>query len=516
MKKISLIIIAIIGSIAFVGNGFTAKKELHSQNQISLKDYWPINNWRTSTPEEQGMSSDTLTRMINFLKESGKDINSITIIRNGYLITDAYFYPFQKGFKHSINSSTKSVLSVLVGIAIKEGNIKSINDKVLDYFPDLKIVKIDSRKKNLTIRDLLTMSTGLDWEFSNNLSTNQMVQSKDWTQFVLDLPMKEEPGHSFNYCNGAAHLLSAIIQRSTGKSAAEFAAAKLQLGIEDAYWSYSPESVNSGYSGIYSLPTDVAKFGYLCLKKGKWNDKQIIPESWLNESTTKQTQANWTPLFPGYGYMWWINRFGGYSALGYGGQYIFVVPDLELVAVFTGGLFKETFYPGEIMEKYILASVKSSGALNNDSIGTESLNEALDLIQKVPTSGPVPPLSSIAKMISGFQYVFNNAGSQFSLFIINNNECKITSSDWGEHIISMDNVFRIIDCGKFIGSLPDHNHVAIKSRWISENTFRMTTRILEEGIEFTSDYCFGSNKVEVSTLTNLSDVISHLTGKLKK
>ena len=127
------------------------------------------------------MDPQVLADMIDSIQISGKSINSVTIIRNGYLVNETYFYPYQKGYRHALNSDTKSVLSALVGIAISEGKIKSVDDKVLDYFPDTDITNVDERKKNMTIRDLLTMRTGLDWQFDGNVSTSEMLQSPDWT-----------------------------------------------------------------------------------------------------------------------------------------------------------------------------------------------------------------------------------------------------------------------------------------------------------------------------------------------
>ena len=166
MKKIiiALIILLLLSAAVFL---------IINQNnlsKVSAEEYWPTDSWRTSTPEEQGMDSGVLTDMINSIKDSGKSVNSITIIRNGYLVSEAYFYPYQKGMKHFVNSCTKSFVSALVGMAVGEGYIKSVDDKVLDYFTDMNIANIDQRKQDLRIRNLLTMTTGLDWDFSTNTS----------------------------------------------------------------------------------------------------------------------------------------------------------------------------------------------------------------------------------------------------------------------------------------------------------------------------------------------------------
>ncbi|HEX3044937.1 MAG TPA: serine hydrolase, partial [Bacillota bacterium] len=417
--------------------------------------------------------------------------------------------------KHSLNSGTKSVISALVGIAIHEGLIKSIDDKVLGYFPDMKIANNDERKQNLRIRDLLTMSTGMNWEFTNNLSTNQMLQAQNWTKFVLDQPMKEASGQNFNYCNGATQLLSAIIQKTSGKSAGEFAEEKLPLGIKDKYWSFSPEKVNSGYSGLYGLPTDMAKFGYLYLKKGRWNDRRLVPETWIRESTKAQISANWTSIFPKYGYLWWMNRFGGYCALGYGGQYIFVIPESELVVVFTGGLFTDTFFPGEVMEKYILPAIKAKDSLKPNPVGMASLHQAINLVQNAPQPKPVPPLPKIAKSISGRTFVIEES-LNIRLTFDGSREAKF--EEWPKYYsyrIGMDDVFRINDIGD-AGALPDHNHGAYKGRWLDESTFQGIGRNLEEGFETIYTIHFDKDQVEMTMTSNVSSGETRLKGKLKQ
>lgn len=519
MKKLIFVlflILLIVGTVIYVISADAKKEDLKTLNQANVQEYWPEGGWRTSAPEEQGMDSGKLADMINSIKESGKSVNSITVIRNGYLVNETYFYPYQKGLKHFMNSCTKSITSALVGMTVGEGYIKSVDDKVLGYFPDLNIANVDKRKQNLTIRNLLTMTTGLDWDFITNASTNQMMESQNWTQFALDQPMKEEPGHTFLYCNGASHLLSAIVQKTTGKSLAELAAEKFQLlGIKDMYWGSSPENVTSGYAGLYMQPDDAAKIGYLYLNKGSWNGKQLIPEKWIEESTKKQVKADWTPIFPGYGYMWWINRFGGYAALGQGGDYIFVVPKLDLVVVFTGGIYNvnELFYPGELMEKYIVPSVKSDAPLEYNQKGSESLSKALDMVQNAPSPEAASALPEIAKKISGKTFIMDNSGT-FTFWFKDGNECTVDQDSKYKYKIGLDNAYRTSDVGNSSGGMPDHNHKAFKGRWSDEKTFSVTAQDLEDGIQTVYTAVFEDDRIELVAESNVYGEIS-LTGKLQ-
>lgn len=520
MKKrllISLFLaLLVIGSVVIIS--LTAKKEAQkTAAEANFQDYWPADGWRTSTPEEQGMDSGVLADMISSIKESGKDVNSITIIRNGYLVNEVYFYPYPKGIRHSFNSCTKSVLSALVGTSLMDGGIKSIDDKVVDYFPGISIANADKRKQELRIKNLLNMSAGLTWEIADNLSTSEMLQSGNWTQHTLDLPMREEPGRNFNYCNGAAQILSSIVQNSEGKSAAELASERLNIGIKDMFWGSSPENVSSGYSGIYAHPDDMARFGYLYLKNGSWNGRQLIPEDWVKESTRTQIKATWTPLFPGYGYMWWVNRFGGYAAMGFGGQYVYVVPESELVVVFTGGLYpvEDLFYPSELMEKYILPAVKSGAPLENNPNASKQLKQALDTVQKAPLSEPAASLPETARRISGKTFVMENSGTYVFQFK-GVNECTIDSSSRAIYKVGLDNVFRVTEVTEGYGGLLNQNHAAFRGRWTDENTFRAEAQILEDGFELIYEAHFEGDRLQIKLTSNYLGSDVTLNGRIKE
>ena len=497
MKRRMLVFIMILLLAAASGCAAPASRQ-------KSEGYWP-DEWRTSSPEEQGMDSQMLADMINSIQISGKSVNSVTVIRNGFLVNETYFYPYQKGYRHALNSDTKSILSALVGIAIEEGHIGSVDDKVLDYFPGADIANVDARKKDMTIRDLLTMRTGLDWQFDGNVSTGEMLQSPDWTKFTLDLPMREEPGQSFNYCNGAANVISAVIQKTTGKTAAEYAEEKLApLGMDDIFWSAGPEGVSAGYSGIYMSPDDMAKFGYLYLRNGLWNGQQIIPQGWVEESTKQQTEGGWVPLFPGYGYMWWMNRFGGYSALAHGGNYIFVVPEKDLVVVFTGGIFdyQDMFYPGELMEQYIIPAVKSDSVLGPNQAAEAALRQAAEAAGE-PKAEPVSCLPPIAAEISGKPIELSNEGGSTVLTVTFNGGSEFTvDSDGIIKKVGLDGIYRVSKESNVFGTYTG-GHKALKGSWINENTLQVVEQDLEDGFITVYTACFDNGVVILQAEYNL-------------
>jgi len=181
--------------------------------------YWPTDGWRTSTPEEQGMDSETLAKMFETIQEQEYNIDSVTVIRNGYMVADAAVYPFKPDSRHIIHSCTKSIVSALIGIAIDEGYIESVNQPILDIFSERTVANLDSDKEAMTLEHMLMMASGLECRDSYLYrwrGLREMERSDDWVQFVLDLPMAESPGTRFEYCNGASFLLSAIVQETTG------------------------------------------------------------------------------------------------------------------------------------------------------------------------------------------------------------------------------------------------------------------------------------------------------------
>ncbi len=244
MKKNILSLFGLILTLAILWNyGSAADKQ---------PDYWPTKGWRTASPESQGMDSDLLVKMLNLIWEKNIDIHSVLVIRNGYMVLDAYSYPYDSEIPHHIDACTQSISSALVGIGIDKGYIKDKTQPVLDFFPTRVAKNLDANKKTMTLENLLTMTTGLECRDPFLYLQSGMLDmiipadwrmSKDWIQFILDLPMAEEPGTRFQYCNGAPFLLSAILQEQSGMNALSFAEKYLfePLGISGVGWPSNPQ-----------------------------------------------------------------------------------------------------------------------------------------------------------------------------------------------------------------------------------------------------------------------------------
>ena len=387
MKKIVLLLfIYILTHAIWWSLGLAANKQ---------PEYWPTKEWKSASPESQGIDSNLLVKMLTMIWEKSIDIHSVLVIRNGYMVLDAYSYPFDSQIPHHIDACTQSISSALVGIGIDKGYIKKISQPVLDFFPTRVAQNLDDNKKSMTLENLLTMTTGLQCRDPFLYLQSGMMDmiipadwrmSKDWVQFIIDLPMAETPGTRFQYCNYAPFLLSAILQEQTGMNALSFAEKYLfePLGISEVGWPSNPQGITLGYGHLFMRPHDMAKIGYLYLNNGFWDGEQIISSRWISASTRKYIN---TKLLPGYGYHWRIASRSAYMAAGNKGQFIMVAPDKNIVAVFTGRLSPKDFLiPLDLLTQYIIPAIKSPTALPENTIGNNTLKSKCALWQNTNPS----------------------------------------------------------------------------------------------------------------------------------
>jgi CubicO group peptidase (beta-lactamase class C family) len=356
------------------------------------------------------MDSEILAKMLESIRQWKYDIHSVTVIRNGYLVVDAIIYPFDPDSMHNIYSCTKSINAALVGIAIEQGYIDRVQQSVLSFFPARTAANLDVDKENITLEHLLMMASGLECRDSMDYGWRglyQMMQTDDWVQFMLDLPMAEPPGTRFEYCNGASFLLSAIIQETTGMQASDFAEKHLfgPLGIYDVAWPANPQGITIGYANLRMKTHDMAKIGYLYLNEGHWDGAQIVPADWVEASTRKHISV---PSQDGYGYQWWIRSDGLYMARGYAGQYIFVVPEREMVVAITSNLDREGMQVPMTLLEDIISAARSSTPLPPNPYGVEFLESIIQQVaQNQAETEPVPPLPEIAQMVTGQTYILD-------------------------------------------------------------------------------------------------------------
>lgn len=342
---------------------------------------WPDKNWEVSTPEQEGINTETMTTILEEISTGVYgSVDHFIVIRNGRIIADNKYavdydalapkshkvqptaspaipeqynyddtrwHPFYQGSNlHTLQSVTKSITSAAFGIAIDKGFIKNVEQPIYPYFRNYQYDISDPRKSKITIEDVLTMRTGIDWYteggYDNNKhSTVVMENATNWLQYILDRPMDKKPGTHYEYNDGASVLLGKILGEATGLRADEWTKKHLftPIGINNFNWKLTPKGEADTEGGLYLSTYDLARVGYLFLREGQWKDKQIISKEWVKKSITplvEDINPDNNKVNPGYGYQWYISGKNDsliYLAAGYGGQYIVVAPAFDLLMV---------------------------------------------------------------------------------------------------------------------------------------------------------------------------------------
>ena len=301
------------------------------------RDYWPTRGWKQSEPSAQGLDAQVLQGLEAYIPGNLPRTSSLLVVRHGHIVYERYFQGDQDT-PRTLWSVTKSVLSTLIGIALAEGRIRSLDQAMLDFFPELAGRPLNPEMRRITLRHLLTMSDGMSREGLDFLLT----------EGKLPVPLRHEPGAEFYYNSVSPQILSIILTRATGLKARDFAMRRLfqPLGISEVRW-FQMNGHNLGASGLELTTRDLAKLGLLYLHEGRWGGRQVVPPDWIAEATRPHIRvprsaefiALTGPYFVDqYGYYWWVRprqNPPAYMAQGYGGQFLYVIPELDLVAVIT-------------------------------------------------------------------------------------------------------------------------------------------------------------------------------------
>jgi CubicO group peptidase (beta-lactamase class C family) len=345
------------------------------------------NKWDVASPESVDLTSATL----NAMREAGrtdafKKIGSILVARHGKLVFEEYIDGSTSTLRDT-RSATKSITSILIGIAIDKGLLSGVGAKVMSFFPEKQPVKNpDPRKEKITVEDFLTMSSLLECDDNNQFSTGneeRMYLTEDYVKFTLDLPIKGFPswtarpedspyGRSFCYCTAGTATLGGVLERATGMKVPEFADKYLfrPLEITEVAWQPTPSGLVMTGGGLRLNSQDLLKLGQLYLNGGSWNGSQVVSKKWVQESTRPHARVEDTEYVKDteYGYLWWLKSFGkigkhyrSFNMLGNGGNKVSVFPSLDLVAVLTSSFYNNRaahHQTDQLLSDYILASVK--------------------------------------------------------------------------------------------------------------------------------------------------------------
>ena len=385
-RKLNAIFLVIsllfISSQSHLGKSGSIEENIHSYSNSSIeRDYWPTEGWRNSTPESQGMNSTVLDDVLDYINRYGYNIDGMLVVRHGYIVYETNPSGFSLTRLHTIQSCTKSFTSTVVGIAIHEGYLESVDEKIVDIFENRTIENLDAMKENMTVEHCLSMSSGLEWhehdipyeEPENDLFA--MYRSNDMYQYVLDRPMAHEPGTYWAYNSGTTELLGGIVEMTVGEPFIDFTREHLfdPLGIDNYFWWNPRTNPQYGVSGgLHLTMRDMAKLGYLFLNNGTWDNNEIVSEEWVRNATHHHYDA-----FPGYGYgyQWWIQEGRNvYAATGHYEQKIYVDPDNDMIVVFIADIADEDPHPTDYLFRRIRRAIVSDDSIESTTTSTTSTN----------------------------------------------------------------------------------------------------------------------------------------------
>ena len=340
-----------------------------------------------STPEAQGISSDAIAAFIAAADKNVNTFHSFMILRHGQVIAEAWWNPETPDRPHIMNSVSKSFNATAVGLAIQAGKL-SLNDSVLRFFPADAPPEPSANLKAMKVKDLLTMCGGHETEPDRNGGPS--------VKQFLNHPVVHEPGTFFLYNTIGSYVLSAIVTKVTGQTTLEYLKPRLftPLGIDSPRWDSSPEGNSLGGYGLWLRTEDIAKFGQLYLQKGKWNGKQLVPATWVEQATSQQistTDESHSRIGPdwqqGYGLQFWRCRHNAYRADGAGGQFIVVMPDQDAVVVITADSDNMQAELDAIWDNLLPAFQAS--ALPSNPVGQEKVNQLTNTLVAHPKQAQV-------------------------------------------------------------------------------------------------------------------------------
>ena len=476
---------------------------LYAQKNISLQ---------RSTPEAEGVSSNGINNFIDAVSKSKHELHSFMILRHGKVVSEGWWNPYRNDLKHTLYSTSKSFTASAIGFAISEGKL-SVDDKVISFFPEDLPAVVSTNLAELKVKDLLSMSVGHEKEASTIVAT-----SNNWVKDFLNTPIKYQPGTKFLYNSPATYMLSAIVQKVTGQKVVDYLKPRLfdPLGINGMDWEIDPKGINTGGWGLRLKTEDMAKFGQLFLQKGKWNGKQILPASWVEEASTMkimqdpnatQVRKDSSDWLQGYCYQMWRCRNNGFRADGANGQFIIVLPEKDAVIAITA---EAPDMQGEInlIWKYLLPAFQDKKLPSNPKL-LESLKEKIaSLALPISTKNTHSTMESI---ISGKKYSVISGEKSFQGLSVEfkNNTCIMSLiTDSTTHKIPFGlgkwELSETTKFGPYLVARAKANRVGLpifkvagSYEWKDDKTLEMTLRYIESPHTETITCIFNNDKVNI-------------------
>ena len=463
-----------------------------------------------STPERQGVSSAKVLEFVSAANQIDA-LHGFVFVRHGHVIAEGWWAPYDSETPHMLYSLSKSFTATAVGLAIAEGKL-SLDDRVVDFFPDEVPENPSHNLRSMRLRDLLRMSTGHKEPPALWGNATDTAQNDTWTKRFLAHPVPFKPGTHFRYNTPATYMQSAMVQKATGQTVLEYLRPRLlrPLGFGKGRWMASPEGVSVGGFGFFATTLEIARFGQLYLQNGQWKEKQLLPASWVREATARQTSNGSNPTSDwdqGYGYQFWISRHG-YRGDGAFGQFCIVLPKYDAVVAITSGTSDMQGVMNLVWQKLLPAM--GDAPLEENAEDHRALEKALSALElRAPPGRPSSPLS---EKLSGRTYRIapNDLGVQTIAFHFEHGDATLeTSTANGASRTAIGFASWKKGQGGFTAgmdqelSVPENPRTAARGAWSEDHVLNVKLVLYETPFSATLTFRFDRDRLQVESQQNL-------------
>jgi CubicO group peptidase (beta-lactamase class C family) len=475
-----------------------------------------------SVPEKEGVSSEGILKFVEAIEQSGQEWHSFMLLRHGKVIAEGWWNPYQPDLKQTIYSTSKTFTSTAIGFAVSE-KLLTVDDKVISFFPDLLPDTVSPYLAQLSVKDLLSMTDG------QLVQPFEITLGEQWVKQYFSVPIQAQPGTKFFYNSMSTYMLSAIIQKVSGQRMLDFLTPRLfePLSIKDVDWEICPQGVNTAGWGLRAHTEDMAKLGQLYLQKGKWNGRQLLPETWITEATTakidqkpnitseQREKDDWAQ---GYCYQIWRCRHNAFRADGAYGQYIIVMPEQDAVLAIqanVGNMQKEI----NLVWDYLLPTMHSD-ALSENTQQAAALQQKLATLAILPSKGVQPQETAFSTKTS---YTLNDNAQQLKNISIQivGDTCTLMLNDFrfifgketwlaGETTKPCPNLVMTSSC---FSEFPPFK-VYGSYYWQDEQTLTFILRYIESPHFETIDFRLEDDTVQIEYITPSNKI--RITGRIDK
>ena len=457
-----------------------------------------------STPEQEGVSSEGIMQFLNACDTSGLENHSFMMLRHGKVIAEGWWQPYGPEYKHIMFSASKTFTATAVGLAVSENKLK-VTDKIITFFPYSLPDSISDYMKEMTVKDLLTMSAGQDPEPS------AWGAGGDWMTTFISTEPKFKPGTVFKYNNMATFMLSAIVQQVTGETVFDYLLPRIfkPLGIRGIDWDLNPQGITMGMIGLRLRTEDLAKFGQLLLNGGVWNGKQLIPKEWVKEATAfhiknsssadgVSSPSDWEQ---GYAYQMWRGKNNTVRLDGMAGQFVVLIPDKDAIVVFTANN-TNTQKQLDLMHNFLIPAIKSDKPLVPAPATLEEMIKKAAALNINPGFEKTSE-SSFEKSVSGKEFILSENDHKIQSVYVSFKEGVCTFAIKRDNAVSSikagakewqvsntlsasllspprSNFSKSVDANYTI--LKPNIKVAAQYAWTEEKTLEITGRFVEEAL----------------------------------